>query len=97
MRTAARMEQLTRLSAEERTFEEMLIETGLSPGMLNYFLTRAGLRKPRRYRLGVKLSADTTSALILEAGRRGWTPAQLSTRLLDVIAKDQLYAAILDD
>ena len=97
MRTAARIEQLSRLAAEERSYEEMLIETGLSPGMLNYFLTRAGLRKPRRYRLNVRLGADTTSALILEAGRRGWTPVQLAKQLIETIAKDKLYAAILDD
>lgn len=94
---AERLRQISRLSQEQKTFEEMLVETGLQAPTLRNYLMRAGLRMPTRLRLEVKLSADVTSAVIHEAGKRHLGVKQFVGLLFDAITKDKLYTAILDD
>ena len=42
------------------------------------------------------LAADTARALIAEAERRGLTPRQLVTKMVELIVRDNMFAAVLD-
>ena len=45
----------------------------------------------------VKPSAHANINLSFEAARRGWTVERLAEKIIDMVAEDSLFRAVLDD
>lgn len=86
----------------EALVESLGVEYRVSQSTVKYVLRKARREKhPRAVRrwgqLAIKLANGPRELLEKEARARATTAAELATLLLDVIVKDNLFDAIIDD
>jgi hypothetical protein len=77
----------------EHSIELVTISDGAPP--LSQYRSADGA-KPRFVMIDVPVGVEALELIRLEAARRGVRPATLIARLSEIVARDGLYAAVLD-
>jgi len=101
----ARREQVAALHRQGLTPSEIARRIGRNPSVARYHLRKLGVppTKPKgrpaspNFRVRVQIPRHDALALQAEADERGIPLRRLIRRLINVVCRDQLVSAILDD
>ncbi len=91
------LERVGKMRAEGRTSRQIADAVGSTAGSVRQTLRRKRMKLPQDHKVEFRIGTATKEILCAEAERRGMKVRSLVRKILLTVAKDSLFAAILDD
>lgn len=95
--TPETMEAIGKMRAEGKTSRQIAEAVGSTPDSVRQTLHYRHMKRPHDHRLEFQIGATTKEVYAREAERRGIKCRVLIRRVLTMVARDNLFSAIIDD